>query len=197
MVDHRPSYHAKTLEDWRAWLLQNHHKEQFIWLIIYHKESETPSVYYDEAVDEALCFGWIDSKPNKRDQESYFQFFSKRNPKSNWSKVNKVKVARLIKENRMHESGLAMVEEAKKSGTWDALNDVDNLIVPNDLQEALKSVPKAAQYFDDFPKSVRRGILEWIFNAKKPETRKKRIEETASLAGENIRANQYRQPKSK
>ena len=86
------TFHAKTRKNWRKWLEKNHESEKSVWLIIYKKESETPSIYYPEAVDEALCFGWIDSKPNKRDEHSYYQFFSKRNPKSNWSKVNKEKI---------------------------------------------------------------------------------------------------------
>jgi uncharacterized protein YdeI (YjbR/CyaY-like superfamily) len=90
------TFHAKTRDEWRQWLMKNHQSEKSVWLIIYRKESNTPSVYYPEAVDEALCFGWIDSTPNKRDDVSYYQFFAKRNPKSNWSKVNKEKVDQLI-----------------------------------------------------------------------------------------------------
>ncbi len=160
--------------------------------MIYKKTSHTPSVYYDEAVDQALCFGWIDSKPNKRDGESYYQFFSKRNPKSNWSRVNKEKIARLSTEGLMATAGLAMVKEAKDRGTWDALNDVENGVIPDDLQQAFSKYPHAQHNFTAFPKSVKRGILEWIFNAKRPDTRKKRIEETARLANDNIRANQFR-----
>lgn len=197
MEKHDNSFYAKDQKTWRKWLEKNHDSTASIWLIIYKKDSGTASVYYPEAVDEALCFGWIDSKPNKRDDKSYYQFFSKRNPKSNWSRVNKEKIARLLKADKMAPAGLAMVETAKATGTWDALNDVENLVVPDDLQKALESVPQALDYFTAFPPSTRRGILEWILNAKRPETRQKRIDETAKLAGENIRANQYRQPKKK
>ena len=182
---------AKDQNAWRAWLSKNHETETSVWLIIHHKESGTPSVSYPEAVDEALCFGWIDSKPNKRDDSSYYQFFSRRNPKSNWSKVNKEKVERLLKENKMAKAGLYMVTLAKENGTWDALNDVDNLIIPQDLKTELGKHTAALVNFEQFPPSVRRGILEWIFNAKRRETREKRIRETASLAAQNIRANQY------
>ncbi|MEM7550990.1 MAG: YdeI/OmpD-associated family protein [Bacteroidota bacterium] len=147
---------------------------------------------YDEAVDEALCFGWVDSKPNKRDYESYYQFFSPRNPKSNWSRVNKEKVERLLSENRMAPSGLKMVEKAKENGSWDALNDVENLIPPKEMEKLLKQNPKAENHWNAFPKSVKRGILEWIFNAKRQETKMKRIEETVRLAKDNKRANRYR-----
>lgn len=187
-----PTFHAKDQAAWRAWLAEHHDTEKSVWLIIYKMDSGTPSVYYNEAVDEALCFGWIDSKPNKRDDESFFQFFSKRSPKSNWSRVNKEKIARLMAEGHMAPAGLAMVEQAKQSGAWSALDDVENLIIPKDMQAAFDANLTAWQYFDRFPRSVKRGILEWIFNAKRPETRAKRINETIAKAAQNIRANQYR-----
>ena len=183
---------AKNAGQWRSWLEANHASKKSVWLIIYRKESAIPSVYYNEAVDEALCYGWIDSKPNKRDDESYYQFFSKRNPKSNWSKVNKSKVERLLKAGKMSKAGKAMIRLAKETGTWSALDQVENLINPEDLQNAFDKNKKAYENWSTFPPSVRRGILEWIFNAKRPETRQKRILETVSLAEENIRANQYR-----
>ncbi len=186
------TYHAKSDMEWRKWLEANHATERSVWLIIYKKESTTPSVYYPEAVDEALCFSWVDSKPNRRDAESYFQFFSRRNPKSNWSGVNKRKIEKLLDQNRMAPAGLKMVAIAKESGTWDALNDVENGVVPDDLQIALDRHPDAAKNFAAFPKSTRRGILEWIFNAKRPATRQKRIEKTAVLAAENKRAAEWR-----
>lgn len=191
------TFHAKSREDWRKWLKKNHSTEKSVWLIIYKKQSETPSVYYPEAVDEALCFGWIDSKPNKRDEESYYQFFAKRNPKSNWSKVNKEKIARLVEKGLMQSAGLEMIEIAKENGTWTALDEVENLIIPDDLQELFSDNKTAFKNWERFPPSSKRGILEWILNAKKPETRLKRIEETVSFAEKNIRANHYRQPKGK
>lgn len=188
------TFKAKNQSEWRNWLEKNHQSEQSVWLIIYKKESEIESVYYPEAVDEALCFGWIDSKPNKRDGQSYYQFFSQRNPKSNWSKVNKNKIDRLIREDRMSKTGLDMVELAKVNGTWNALDDVGNLITPADLQKAFDQNLTALNYWKQFPKSVKRGILEWILNAKKAETRDKRIQETVSMAEKNERANQYKRP---
>ena len=187
-----PTFYAESRAAWRNWLQQNSQDVKSIWLIIYKKSSDIASVYYDEAVDEALCFGWIDSKPNKRDAQSFYQFFSKRNPNSNWSRVNKDKVQRLLDAGLMAEPGLRMVEMARANGTWDALNDVDNLVIPEDLEAALTSYSAASEYFEAFPRSVKRGILEWIFNAKRPETRAKRIAETARLAQDNQRANQFR-----
>lgn len=183
------TFHAKTQEEWRMWLEKNHLVEKAIWLIIYKKNSKIPSVYYPEAVDEALCFGWIDSKPNKRDEESYYQFFAKRNPKSNWSKINKEKVARLLAQGWIAPAGIEAIEIAKKNGTWTALDDVDKLIVPDDLQKLLDVNKIAKDNWERFPPSSRRGILEWILNAKQAPTRQKRISETVELAEKNIKAN--------
>jgi uncharacterized protein YdeI (YjbR/CyaY-like superfamily) len=187
---------AKTRKAWRAWLMKNHQKEKAVWLIIYHKKSSTPSVYYDEAVEEALCFGWIDSKPNKRDEESFYLFFAQRKPKSNWSALNRERVERLSKQGLIQPAGQKMIDLAKQTGTWEALKPVHELTIPEDLQKLLAKNKKAAAYFDAFPPSTKKGILEWILNAKRPETRQKRIEETVKLAAQNIRANQYT-PKSK
>jgi uncharacterized protein YdeI (YjbR/CyaY-like superfamily) len=183
------AFHAKTREEWREWLMNNHQSEKSVWLIIYRKESDTPSVYYPEAVDEALCFGWIDSKPNKRDSNSYYQFFAKRNPKSNWSKVNKEKVAKLMEQGLMERAGLEMIEIAHQNGTWTALDEVENITVPEDLQELFSKNKTAFSNWEKFSRSSKRGILEWILNAKKAETRQKRIAETVSLAEKNIKAN--------
>jgi uncharacterized protein YdeI (YjbR/CyaY-like superfamily) len=185
------TYHATSRAAWRDWLTENHATEQNVWLIIYHMKSATPSVYYDEAVDEALCFGWIDSVAKKRDEESRYQFFSKRKPKSNWSRVNKAKVERLIAADLMTSAGRVMIDLAKKTGTWTALDEVENLTIPDDMQVLLTANPTAKDYFTAFPRSVKRGILEWILNAKQAETRAKRIAETVRLAEKNERANQY------
>jgi uncharacterized protein YdeI (YjbR/CyaY-like superfamily) len=183
------TFYAKSEQTWRQWLEQNHLVEQSVWLVIYRKESNTPSVYYPEAVDQALCFGWIDSLPNKRDEHSYYQFFSRRNPKSNWSKVNKAKVERLQQEGMMHATGLAMVELAKVTGTWTALDQVEELSIPADLQILFDQNSTAWENWQQFSRSSRRGILEWILTAKRPETRQKRITETVTLAQKNVKAN--------
>lgn len=196
-MPYEKSFYARDQQAWRQWLSEHHGSEDHVWLIIYKKESSTPSIYYPEAVDEALCFGWVDSKPNKRDEESYYQYFARRKPKSNWSTVNKKKVARLIKEGRMEAPGMQMIEIAKANGTWTALDKVDALEVPEDLQKALAASPEAQRHFDAFPPSSKKIILEWIHNAKRPETRQNRITETVEKAAQNIRANHYRQPKGK
>lgn len=185
--------YAKNRKEWRKWLTKNHSSQKSVWLVIFKKESKIPSVYYPEAVDEALCFGWIDSVPNKKDENSYYQFFSKRNPKSNWSKVNKTKVNRLIKQGLMQDAGYNAISISKKNGTWNALDDVENLIVPDDLKKLFEKNTIAFKNWEQFPPSSKRGILEWILNAKKEETRKKRMEDTVSLAEKNIKANHPRQ----
>lgn len=182
---------AQDVRTWRKWLNDHHEIEKGVWLIIYKKDSQQRSINYNQAVDEALCFGWIDSKPNRRDAKSFYQYFAKRNPKSNWSRVNKEKVARLIKAKKMAPAGLEMVRHAQETGTWDALNDVENLVIPPDLMAELAAYDNATEYFESFPRSVKRGILEWIFNAKRADTREKRIKQTAQMAQKNERANQF------
>lgn len=185
------SFYAKDRKRWRRWLQTNHATKSFVWLLIYHKSSEKPSVYYDEAVEEALCFGWIDSTPNKRDHESRYQYFAKRKPKSKWSKLNKMRVKKLVKNGLMHSSGQAMIDLAKKNGSWSALDDVEKMLMPNDLEKQLKKNRKAFKHFEAFPPSTRKAIFHWITSAKRDETRKKRVENTVNLAAKNIRANQW------
>jgi uncharacterized protein YdeI (YjbR/CyaY-like superfamily) len=187
------SIHPKTLAAWRKWLEQNHTRAEGVWLISYKKATGKPRFEYDEAVEEALCFGWIDSKPNKLDDERSMLWFAPRKPGTGWSKINKARAEKMIEAGRMTSAGLAKIEAAKRDGSWSALDSIEALEVPPDLATALSANPIAQQHFDTFPRSVKRGILEWIANAKKPETRAKRIEETARLATENIRANQWRQ----
>ena len=187
------TFYAKTRQHWRKWLEKNHQNAKCIWLIITKKESGESHFNYHDAVDEALCFGWIDSKANKRDDKSYYQYFAKRSPASNWSKVNKLKVAQLTKQGLMAKAGLDAVKVAKERGTWMALNGVDNLVVPPDLQQLLAADNIARYNWAPFSRSSRRGMLEWIFNAKRPETRQKRIATTVKLAAQNKKANQYNQ----
>lgn len=173
--------------------MKNHSSEKSVWLIIYHKSSSIPSVYYEEAVEEALCFGWIDSIAHKRDEESKYQFFAVRKTKSNWSKANRERAERMIAEKKMMPAGQAMIDLAKKTGAWTALVDVQNSVIPADLQKLFNRNKTALKNFNAFPPSSKRIILEWILTAKKPETRQQRIEETVKLAQKNIKANHYRQ----
>jgi uncharacterized protein YdeI (YjbR/CyaY-like superfamily) len=176
----------------RKWLSANHERTDSVWLISWKKADPVRHVSYDAVVEELLCFGWVDSLPRKLDEQRSMLLISPRKAKSNWSKVNRDRVKMLLAEGLMQPPGLKLVEEAKTRGTWDALDAVEALIVPEDMLAALASVPGAAENFANFPKSARRGILEWILNAKQPATRAKRLEETARLAAENVRANQWR-----
>jgi uncharacterized protein YdeI (YjbR/CyaY-like superfamily) len=182
-------FYAKTQKEWRKWLEKNHRSEKAVWLILYKKGSGIQSTNYAEALEEALCFGWIDSKANKRDDESYYQYFAKRKPRSKWSKVNKEKVAMLIEKGLMTPSGFESIEIAKKNGTWSALDEVEELIIPPDLKLLFDKNIAASENWKNFSRSVKRGILEWILNAKRPETRQKRIAQTVELAEKNIKAN--------
>lgn len=184
--------HPSTRAEWRAWLEQNHTRSEGVWLISYKKATGKPRVEYDEAVEEALCFGWIDSKPNKLDDERSMLWFAPRKPGTGWSQPNKVRVERLIAAGLMTEAGRAKIAAAQQDGSWNALDAVEALEVPPDLAAALADYETATAYFDAFPRSVKRGILEWIATAKTPATRAKRIAETARLAAENQRANQWR-----
>jgi uncharacterized protein YdeI (YjbR/CyaY-like superfamily) len=163
-----------------------------VWLIYYKKAINKPRVAYEEAVEEALCFGWIDSKPNRLDDERSMLWFGPRKPGSGWSKPNKERVERMISAGLMRPQGLAKVEAARQDGSWVALDAVEALEIPFDLESALAAQDSARENFEAFPRSVKRGILEWIVNAKKPETRARRVEETARLAAQNVRANQWR-----
>jgi uncharacterized protein YdeI (YjbR/CyaY-like superfamily) len=185
-------FYANSRAAWRQWLQKNHQALTSIWLVIYKKDSGVPSLTYDEAVEEALCFGWVDSKPNKRDEKSYQLFFAVRKPKSVWSKINKTRIKKLQTAGLMMPAGLAKIEAAKKDGSWTVLDAIEELIMPDDLQRALKSNPTASDFFNAFPPGVKKGIYQWIISAKREETRSKRIAETVTLAQKNIRANQWR-----
>jgi len=184
--------HPLSRSEWRDWLLEYHVRAQGVWLVSFKKGTARPRLEYDESVEEALCFGWIDSKPSKLDAERSMLWFAPRKPSTGWSKRNKERVERLLRAGLMYPAGLAKIEQARADGSWSSLDAIEELQVPSDLIEALAAYPLAEQHFMAFPRSVKRGILEWIQTAKKPETRGARIMETARLASENRRANQWR-----
>jgi uncharacterized protein YdeI (YjbR/CyaY-like superfamily) len=184
------SIHPASRAEWRRWLEQNHTRNEGVWLISFKKAAGKARVEYDEAVEEALCFGWIDSKGNKLDEERTMLWFAPRRPRTGWSAPNKRRIEALIADGRMAPAGLAKIEAAKQDGSWSALDAVEALEIPPDLMQALAANPTAQHYFDAFPRSAKRAILAWIANAKKPETRASRINETVRLAAENVRANQ-------
>lgn len=179
----------------RAWLAEHHADTPGIWLATW-KKGDDRHVTYDEIVCEVLCFGWVDSKSRALDERRSMLLLTPRKPRSAWSRPNKERVARLEAEGLMTPAGAEVVAAAKASGTWTALDAVERLEVPDDLAAAFDAVPGSREEWDAFPRSARRGILEWIMQAKRAPTRAKRVEETARLAGEGIRANQWRPPKA-
>jgi uncharacterized protein YdeI (YjbR/CyaY-like superfamily) len=182
-----------SLAEWRAWLAAHGRTERMVWLIV-HREPDGPGVDFRDAVEHALCFGWIDSKTIKRDDRTTYQCFTPRNPRSTWSKVNRERVERLTAAGVMDPAGQELVDLAQRTGTWDRLAEAQDLIVPADLQAALDRDPAANKHFHAFPPSSRRLILEWITLAKRPETRARRIERTVTQAALNQRANHPPRP---
>ncbi|EWT01967.1 hypothetical protein N865_20375 [Intrasporangium oryzae NRRL B-24470] len=180
---------------WRGWLAAHGASEPGVWVTTWKKGSGQPHVSYDDIVDEAIAAGWVDSRPQRVDENRSGLLVTPRKPASRWSKKNKDRVERLLAAGLMRPEGLAVVEAAKASGTWNALDDVEALNEPDDLSAALDAEPVARAYFAAFPRSAKRAILEWISAAKTPETRAARIERAVGDASLNIRANQWRQPK--
>ncbi len=179
----------ESVAELREWFATHHLSRGSVWLVTWKKDSGYPYVSYDDIVDQCLCFGWVDSLPRKLDKSRTMLRISPRSPKSNWSKVNKARVSRLIKAGLMAQRGLDVVEQAKKNGTWDFLDDVERLELPDDLCREFEQYPDSRRRFDRFPASSKRGILEWIKTAKTETTRRKRIVETASKAAKNRKAN--------
>lgn len=166
-----------TKQEWRDWLHEHHLTKQSIWLIQYKKSSDKPTLSWSDAVDEALCFGWIDSTKKSRDEESYIQFYTKRKPKSVWSKVNKTKIEQLDEAGLIMPAGYKTIEIAKQNGSWTILDTVEELIIPNDLEVAFTANPGTKDYFLSLSKSVRKMSLYHLVMAKREETRNKRIDE--------------------
>ncbi|MBD2490040.1 YdeI family protein [Aulosira sp. FACHB-615] len=177
--------YASDRNQWREWLGKNHLTSPGIWLVYYKVKSGQPSVRYSEAVQEALCFGWIDSKVKSLDENRYQQIFTPRKPKSVWSKLNKQYIEELIAAGLMTEFGLAKIADAKEDGSWTSLDAIEALIIPLDLQQALAANSWANLNFAAFSNSTKKNILFWIENAKRPETRLKRIEQTVTSAAQN------------
>ncbi len=170
-------------DQWRRWLTENHAKEEKgIWLVYFKKATGRPSVTYEESVEEALCFGWIDSVLKRIDKERYCRKFTPRKDASVWSNLNRQRVSKVIQEGRMTEFGLAKVAAAKRSGRWESdPRPKINLDVPPELSKALKQNQKAKDFFGKLAPTYRKHFIGWIGTAKRPETRKKRIRESLRL----------------
>lgn len=175
-------FYAETPADWRKWLEDNHVSKHSVWLVLHNKKSARVSITWREAVDVALCFGWIDSKKISVGEGTSHQFFSKRKAKSTWSKINKQIIDVLIEQGLMTEAGFKSIEVAKQNGSWTVLDEVEELVVPNDLKTELEKDAGASDYFENLSKSVKKTILYWLMSAKRSETRQKRLAEIVELA---------------
>ncbi len=187
--DGKPLLLIETQDEWRAWLKDNHHDSSGLWLVSWKKATGRPYIPFTDAVDEALCFGWVDSKINKLDNERAMRLFTPRNPKSPWSRINKEKIARLVHQGRMAAAGIKLVEDAKADGSWNIYDEIEDIVIPSDLASALNENAPAALYFKSFPDSSKKNILWWIKSARRPQTRTNRIEKTVALAAQNRMAN--------
>ena len=193
--DTRTVVDAPDRAAWRAWLERHHERSGSVWLRLSRGDGDGErSLRYEDAVQEGLCFGWIDSRARKRDDVSYDLLFAPRKRGSGWARTNKRRIERLLAEGRMAPAGLAAIEAAKADGSWTLLDLVEDLVEPDDLRAALDATPLARANWDGFPPSARRGILEWIAVAKRATTREQRVAETATLAAQGIRANQWPRP---
>jgi uncharacterized protein YdeI (YjbR/CyaY-like superfamily) len=186
-----PLVEAPTREAWRAWLAAHHATSGSVWLVMNRKGSGLPHLPVAQAVEEALCFGWVDSRPARRDEHRSLLLMSRRKAGSAWSGVNKATVARLTAEGRMAEAGLVAVARAQADGSWTRLDGATALAEPPDLLAALAAHPGAAAAWASFPPSHRRANLEWVAQAKRPGTRAARIAEIAACAAEGRRANTW------
>lgn len=183
------TYYARDRKAWRKWLEKNHSKSPGIWLIYYKKSSGKSRVEYNDAVEEALCFGWIDSTMRPLDEERFMQRFTPRKPKSGWSGLNKERIDRMIKQGLMTKTGLDKIEAAKKDGSWESLDKiyapVEQLQLPEELQKAFAKNKKAAANFEHYPVFAKRQILFRINSAKRPETKKTRIQQIIKMCAAN------------
>lgn len=187
-MEEKEHLYFKNAQEWRTWLHDNHDSSKGVYLIFYRVGSEAESMRWEEAVQVAICYGWIDSTVKRLDDERRRQMFTPRKEKSVWSKLNKTYIEKLIAENLMHESGLRKIDIAKKNGSWESLDHVEDLVVPKDLQEAFDQNKTAFDNYNRFSKSYRKGYLYWLNQAKREETRKARILEIVSLCEKNVKA---------
>ena len=185
------TFYSANRQSWRQWLQENHSTKQSIWVIMYKKDAGVPTITWSDAVDEAICFGWIDSIKKSVDHQQSIQYFSRRKPTSAWSKINKAKVERLISEGLMTQAGYASVEIAKQNGSWSILDEVEEIVIPKDLDKAFKLHPGSKDFFISLSRSIKKMMLHWVVTAKRPETREKRITELAELAAQKKKPKQF------
>ncbi len=181
-------------KEWRAWLAENHTKEDSVWVVIHKTKSLNPTMYASQAVEEALCFGWIDSVKKTIDEEKYLQFFSKRRPTSHWSRLNKNKVEALLKAGLMTEAGIKSVQLAKENGSWKLLNNLETMIIPKELDKEFAKKPGSKFFFISLSRSVQKAMLQSIFLADTEKIKTERIFKIVENCDKRI--NPLRQKKS-
>ncbi|PJJ53269.1 YdeI/OmpD-associated family protein [Hymenobacter chitinivorans] len=182
-------FHPATRAEWRQWLADHHASSPGVWLVYFKKESGQARVSYAESVEEALCFGWIDSLPRRLDADRSALLFTPRKPKSGWSKVNKERLERLEQAGQLQPAGLLAIARARQNGAWESLDAAEAGLVPEDLAAALATEPTAERHFQAFSPSARKMLLNWVLAAKRPETRAQRVAEVVRMAALNKRAN--------
>jgi uncharacterized protein YdeI (YjbR/CyaY-like superfamily) len=190
VANHADRIHPETVAEWRAWLDEHHDSSDGVWLVSWKKHTGRATVGYDVAVTEALAVGWVDSKGRRLDENRTMLYLTPRRPTSSWSRPNKLRVERLNAEGRMGAAGQAAIDAAKANGTWTLLDDVEDLVVPDDLAAAFARNPGSRDSWEGFSRSAKRSILEWIVTAKRAQTRSARIAETAEKAARGVRAHQ-------
>lgn len=174
--------YVKTKDEWRKWLSINHDKEVEVWLIFFKKNTGTPSLEYETAVEEALCFGWIDSIIKKIDDTKYARKFTPRKDNSKWSEINKKRVAKIIKKGLMTEFGFSKIDAAKKTGYWNKVEKLNiSFDLPEEFTQALKQNKKAKTFFEKLAPTYQKHFIGWIVVAKRQETKERRIKESISL----------------
>lgn len=176
----------KSRKAWREWLEKNHASSTGVWLVYAKKHSGIPSLTYDDAVEEALCFGWIDSKINPIDENYYMQVFTPRKRESAWSALNRTRVDRLLAAGLMAPAGLAAVDAARTSGAWNAMKHVEELTIPPDLERAIKANREARRHWVTYSPSRRKGVLYRLAAARRPETRAKYLKEIVENMASNL-----------
>ena len=187
-IDDAPRVHFETLDEWRGWLHENHAHSPGIFAVSWRSVTGRPFIPYETMVEHALCFGWIDGRVQRLDDERTMQWYTKRKPGSGWARPNKIRIERLTAEGLMMPAGVAMVEAAKADGSWTLLDSVELLEVPDDLAAAFDANPAAREFWETLPRSPRRAMLEWLVLAKTQTTRASRIEQIVERAAAGERA---------
>lgn len=187
-LDDAEQVEPATIEDWAAWLAEHHATSTGVWLVAAKKSSGRQAFDYEDSIVEALRYGWVDATARGLDETRSMLWFSPRRPTSGWARSNKIRIERLEREGRLEAAGRAAIEVAKANGTWTMLDDVEDLVVPADLGAAFDARPGSREAWDGFSRSARKAMLTWVVQAKKPETRERRINEIAEKAGQGLKA---------